>query len=112
MAQPGPRGPRAPRGPPEIHDDGYVASRTPRRGRPPRPPHRGHRGPSPEHVGGDLGGPPRGGRWLNARHRMVLPFHLHGARGVLVARGVHGDPPGLTGPLLVLIGGFVILVLG
>jgi signal transduction histidine kinase len=31
---------------------------------------------------------------------------------VLVARGVHGDPPGLTGPLLVLFGGFAILVIG
>jgi signal transduction histidine kinase len=45
-------------------------------------------------------------------HRLVIPFHPHGARGVLVARGVHGEPPGLIGPLLVLIGGFVILVLG
>jgi signal transduction histidine kinase len=33
-------------------------------------------------------------------------------RGVLVARGVHGEPPGLTGPLLVLFGGFAILVIG
>jgi signal transduction histidine kinase len=31
---------------------------------------------------------------------------------VLVARGVHGDPPGLTGPLLVLVGGLAILVIG
>jgi two-component system, OmpR family, sensor kinase len=31
---------------------------------------------------------------------------------VLVARGVHGEPPGLTGPLLVLFGGFAILVIG
>jgi signal transduction histidine kinase len=51
-------------------------------------------------------------RRLISRHRLVLPFRPHGVRGVLVARGVHGDPPGLTGPLLVLIGGFVILVLG
>lgn len=46
------------------------------------------------------------------RHRLILPFHLHGQRGVLVARGVHGEPPGLTGPLLVLFGGFAILVIG
>ncbi|HEX7836984.1 MAG TPA: HAMP domain-containing sensor histidine kinase, partial [Kofleriaceae bacterium] len=51
-------------------------------------------------------------RHLIARHRLVLPFRPHGMRGVLVARGVHGDPPGLIGPLLVLIGGFVILVIG
>jgi signal transduction histidine kinase len=42
----------------------------------------------------------------------VLWFHPHGVRGVLVARGVHGAPPGLTGPLLVLFGGFAILVIG
>jgi two-component system OmpR family sensor kinase len=58
------------------------------------------------------GGPPHGNRRFLARHRMVLPFHPHGVRGVLVARGVHGAPPGLTGPLLILIGGFAILVIG
>jgi signal transduction histidine kinase len=42
----------------------------------------------------------------------VLWFHPHGVRGVLVARGVHGAPPGLTAPLLVLFGGFAILVIG
>ena len=31
---------------------------------------------------------------------------------MLVARGVHGAPPGFTGPLLVLVGGFLILVVG
>jgi two-component system OmpR family sensor kinase len=31
---------------------------------------------------------------------------------VLVARGVHGAPPGLTGPLVALICGFLILVIG
>lgn len=72
----------------------------------------GDRSPGDRSPGSlDPGGPPRSNRWLTARHRLVLAFHLHGARGVLVARGVHGDP-GLTGPLLVLIGGFVILVLG
>ncbi|HEU4729103.1 MAG TPA: HAMP domain-containing sensor histidine kinase [Kofleriaceae bacterium] len=69
--------------------------------------------PARAHHGGDEGaGPPRPIRRLLARHRLVLGFDVHGDRGVLVARGVHGDPPGLTGPLLVLIGGFVILVLG
>ncbi|HEY0194933.1 MAG TPA: HAMP domain-containing sensor histidine kinase, partial [Kofleriaceae bacterium] len=51
-------------------------------------------------------------RWIATRHRLILPFHVHGARGVLVARGVHGEPPGLTGPLLVLVGGVIILVIG
>jgi signal transduction histidine kinase len=31
---------------------------------------------------------------------------------VLIARGVHGGPPGLTGPLVALICGFLILVIG
>ena len=43
---------------------------------------------------------------------MLLPFTAHGARGFFVARGVHGEPPGLTGPVLVLVCGFVILVFG
>lgn len=51
-------------------------------------------------------------RRFNPRNRLVMPFHPHGERGVLVARGVHGAPPGLTGPLLVLFGGFAILVIG
>jgi len=54
-------------------------------------------------------GPPPGEL---GRHRMIRPFHPHGAHGLLVARGVHGAPPGFTGPLLVLIGGFLILVVG
>jgi signal transduction histidine kinase len=65
---------------------------------------------------GSPGGPggPEGlrGRWLAARHRLILPFHPHGVHGVLVARGVHGAPPGFTGPILVLIGGLLILVIG
>jgi signal transduction histidine kinase len=51
-------------------------------------------------------------RRMIARHYLVLPFPVHGARGVLIARGVHGGPPGLTGPLLALICGFLILVIG
>ena len=51
-------------------------------------------------------------RRMIARHYLVLPFPVHGARGVLIARGVHGAPPGLTGPLLALICGFLILVIG
>jgi signal transduction histidine kinase len=51
-------------------------------------------------------------RRMIARHYLVLPFPVHGARGVLIARGVHGAPPGLIGPLLALICGFLILVIG
>jgi len=80
------------------------------------------RGPPP---GADEPPPGRGDPWdpppgaddvraqrRSTRHYLVLPFHPHGTRGLLIARGVHGAPPGLTGPLLVLIGGFVILVIG
>lgn len=42
---------------------------------------------------------------------MVMSFYVHGGRGYLVARGVH-HPPGLTGPLLTVICGLAILVLG
>ncbi|HEX3480632.1 MAG TPA: HAMP domain-containing sensor histidine kinase [Kofleriaceae bacterium] len=51
-------------------------------------------------------------RRMIARHYLVLPFPVHGARGVLIARGDPGGPPGLTGPLLALICGFLILVIG
>jgi signal transduction histidine kinase len=51
-------------------------------------------------------------RKMMTRRPLVRPLHVHGARGVLVARGVHGAPPGLTGPLLALICGFLILVIG
>jgi signal transduction histidine kinase len=51
--------------------------------------------------------PPPGGP-----HRLVLPMRVHDSPGVLVARGVHGEPPGLIGPVIVLVCGFVILVVG
>jgi signal transduction histidine kinase len=60
----------------------------------------------------EAGRPPHGNRRFPPRHRVVLAFHPHGEHGVLVARGVHGAPPGLTGPLVVLFGGFAILVIG
>ncbi|HEY4245090.1 MAG TPA: HAMP domain-containing sensor histidine kinase [Kofleriaceae bacterium] len=75
---------------------------------PPGGPPPEHRSPGPDHrdwrpdFGPREGGP----------HVMVIPFHPNNQRGYLVARGVPGDPPGLTGPALVLIGGFIILVLG
>jgi two-component system OmpR family sensor kinase len=74
-------------------------------------PSRPQRKSRPDHRGGPPDGPPRG-RMFSGRNRLILPFRPHGTRGVLVARGVHGDPPGLTGPLLVLFGGFAILVIG
>ncbi len=67
-----------------------------------RPPPGGPRGP-----GGPGFGPPGGGE-----HVMMIPFTVHGERGFFIARGVHGKPPGLTGPVLVLVCGFVILVFG
>jgi signal transduction histidine kinase len=105
------------------------------------PPPNGDRDPGPP-PGGDLpppgppplrGGDPRDGRApfgdpangmrpppeiaalrrrFLAGHHVVRPLHIHGGRGVLVARGVHGEPPGLTGPLLALTCGFLILVIG
>ena len=66
-----------------------------------------HDGPPPPHDGG----PPREHR-RHGPHNFILPFHPHGARGLLVARGVHGGPPGMLGPLLTLVLGFVILVGG
>jgi signal transduction histidine kinase len=42
---------------------------------------------------------------------MVMGFHVHGGRGYLVARGVH-HAPSLAGPILTVICGFAILVLG
>ena len=69
------------------------------------PPHDGHDGHD---------GPPREGHEhrRHGPHNFILPFHPHGERGLLVARGVHGGPPGLLGPLLTLVLGFVILVGG
>jgi signal transduction histidine kinase len=67
---------------------------------PPPPP--GERGPRPDDAPPDRRFP----------HHILRGFRPHGTHGLLVARGVHGAPPGLTGPLLVLVGGFVILVIG
>lgn len=43
---------------------------------------------------------------------MMAPYHPHGQRGFLIARGRPGAPPGAIGPVLALISGFVVLVLG
>ena len=101
-----PRRPRGPRrdgeGPPGLPP----GDRGPDE-RPPGPPP----GPPPgEGPGGPPGGPPP---WAVGKDRvMLLGFSAHGARGFFVARGIHGEPPGLTGPVLVLVCGFVILVFG
>ncbi len=92
---------------------------------PPREP--GHRGSDahPDRGSGSGSGgrvdPPGERRRRDARlllddtgapHRMLMRLRVHGGPGFLVARGVHGEPPGLTGPLLVLSCGFAILVIG
>ncbi|MEO7095705.1 MAG: HAMP domain-containing sensor histidine kinase [Polyangiales bacterium] len=93
----------------------------PRRPRGPRREGEGPPGPPPPGEGpGDPGGFGPGDRrgggpppWAMGNDRvMLLPFSAHGTRGYFVARGVHGEPPGLTGPVLVLVCGFVILVFG
>ncbi len=75
----------------------------------------------PEHPPFGLGGPARD-RDRDREHdrerrhhwprNFVLPFHPHGGRGLIVARGIHGGPPGILGPILTLVLGFVILVGG
>ncbi len=76
--------------------------------RPPGPPP--GEGPGGPGLDGPRGAPPP---WAMGRdHVMLLGFTAHGARGFFVARGVHGEPPGLTGPVLVLVCGFVILIFG
>ena len=109
-----PRRPRSPRrdgggppGPPPGDRDPASDER------PPGPPP-GDGPPPGEPPGAGFGGP-RGGPppWAMGKDRvMLLPFNAHGARGFFVARGIHGEPPGLTGPVLVLVCGFVILVFG
>ena len=62
-----------------------------------------------------FGGPPRDRdreRRHHRPHNFILPFHPHGVHGLLVARGIHGGPPGLLGPILTFVFGFVILIGG
>ncbi len=80
---------------------------------PPRRP-RGPMGLRPDH------GPDRGPPWEGPPPRqfrdfqlaMIMPFHINGDRGVLVARGRRAEPPGWTGPILILVFGVLILVVG
>jgi signal transduction histidine kinase len=110
---------RADNRPPSGDDRPLSADRRPPDGADRPPPPDGDRPPGDRPPGGPPGADDRGangtipsGRVLSARNRLVMAFHPHGQRGMLVARGVHGEPPGLTGPLLLLGGGFVILVIG
>ncbi|MDX2093850.1 MAG: HAMP domain-containing sensor histidine kinase [Kofleriaceae bacterium] len=50
--------------------------------------------------------------WSYIERPFVFPFHIAGDRGLLVARGERAQPPGWTGPILILVGALLILVLG
>lgn len=43
---------------------------------------------------------------------MIRPFHVDGDRGVLIARGAQARPPSWAGPVITLVCGLLILVLG
>lgn len=104
---------------PSDHDGGPPSAPPP--GEPgtasPAPPPREHGTASPDDGGPRLA-PPSGERHSPAldRRAMVVGFHLGGARsgerGYLVARGVHRRASFVGGPLLALICGFAIMVLG
>ena len=74
----------------------------------------GLHGPPPGHDGPPPGpmGPPDLNEAERPPHAMVIAFLVHGERGYLVARGVHADPPGWTGPILTFLCGLVVLVIG
>jgi two-component system OmpR family sensor kinase len=102
-----PRPPHGRRGPPDLDDKDHANGE-----HPPPPPH----DEGPPRDGPPPGGPPPGGPRAFGRGMgnfpLVIPFQVNGQRGFFVARGVHGEPPGLTGPVLVIICGLVILVFG
>ena len=85
-----------------------------RRGPPPDeregPPDRDRGPPDRDRGPPDRRGPPPG-MGPGGPRAMVVPFDVHGGHGYLVARGVH-RAPGIAGPVLTVICGFVILVLG
>lgn len=73
----------------------------------PRPPGDDRDPHGDEHAGsGPHGPPPHGDRGL------VMPFHVAGDHGVLIARSIHTKPPGWIGPVITLVCGLLILVLG
>jgi signal transduction histidine kinase len=125
----GRRGLFGPSGPPPDSASDHPPDHPPERGSDHPPDHASDH--PPDHAAGGPPGPDRADasgvaldlrppfdyrpmltRRMIARHYLVLPFPVHGARGVLIARGVPGGPPGLTGPLVALICGFLILVIG
>ncbi len=82
---------------------------------PPRRRHGPPPGPSPGEPPHDDAGPPPpppDTRLPGESRAMVIGFHIHGQRGYLVARGVHTRPSFASGPLLALICGFIVMVLG
>ncbi len=104
-----PRPRRDRRGPPGPDDKDRPVDE-----RPPPPPHEeGSAAGAPPRDGPPPGGPRGFGRGRGrGNFPLVLPFQVNAERGFFVARGVHGKPPGMTGPVLVIICGFVILVFG
>lgn len=66
-------------------------------------------GPMPEGPPGVP--PPRGAPPPGRPPAWVVPFHVHGGQGFLVARGAHRGP-GLVAPVLTLACGGLILILG
>jgi len=107
------RGPGGPDGPDARPDDrgpppGARTDPPPGDDRPPPPPgeRADQRGPPP---GFDRGGPPPG---MHGERPMIRPFHVDGDRGVLIARGAQAKPPSWAGPVITLVCGLLILVLG
>jgi signal transduction histidine kinase len=101
---------RGPPPPPDDHDRDHDERHRPDPGRD------RDRGPPPAGDDGppmpppELDGPP-GPRGPRGPRAMVLPYHVHDGVGYLVARGVY-RAPSVIGPVLTVICGFVILVLG
>ncbi len=97
---------------PERHHGHGPGDRPPEDHAPPGAPPDDHGLPPPGFGGpGDRGPPllpPDGAR----QHVMLLGLPMHGARGFLVARGVHGAGPGFIGPGLTLGFGLLVLVVG
>ncbi len=80
----------------------------PKRHGPPGGHDRDHRDHDRDHDGP----PPFDMMGMDEAHVMVVPYHPHEQHGFLVARGRPGAPPGAIGPVLALISGFIVLVLG
>jgi signal transduction histidine kinase len=100
-----------PRGPRRFQHDGPPGRRPGE-----RPP-----GPQQDAPNAPTEGPPKERRnfgpemplwWGYTERPFVVPFHIAGDRGLLVARGERAQPPGWTGPILILVGALLILVLG